>query len=168
MRSDERSKFGGLDAMIKTIVFSLKPALTSLTTSALVSGPSFCLVCALTPAAQAINKQKIISVVGKKDFIAHPLALLRSRHVVFCTWLPSRQSVTFSDRFNVVARLSVRRDITTIFEHRAFTGIITRQHQIDFSAEQVHQFAHVLRPGPDVLSRIKWLPDAQAPGCSRH
>src|SRR6185503_21040752 len=168
MRSDERSKFGGLDEMIKTIVFSLKPALTSLTISALVSGPSFCLFCALTPTAQPINKQKIIRVVGKKDFIAHPLALLRSRHVVFCTWLPALQSVAFSDRFNVVARLSIRRDVTTILEHRAFAGIITRQHQVDFSAEHVHQFAHVLGSAPDVFSRIKRPSDTQPPGCSRH
>src|SRR6185503_10948466 len=168
MRSDERSKFGGLDEIIKTIVFSLKPALTSLTTSALVSGPSFCFVCALTPMAQPINKQKTIRVVGKKDLIAHPLALLRIRHVVFCTWLPARQSVAFSDRFNVVARLSIRRDVATILEHRAFASIITRQHQIDFSAEHVHQLAHVLRPAPDVFSRIKRLSDTQPPSCSRH
>ena len=151
MRSDERSKFGGLDAMIKTIVFSLKPALTSLTISALVSGPSFCLVCALTPMAQPVNKQKIIRVVGKKDFIAHPLALLRIRHVVFCTWLPARQSVAFSDRFNVVARLSIRRDVTTILEHRAFAGIITRQRQIHAAAEYGQKLFQILRAAANIF-----------------
>src|ERR1051325_1905642 len=160
--SGERSKFGSRDAMIRTTVFSLKPALTSLMTSALVSGPSFCLFCALAPTAQPITKQKVNRVVGKKNLIAHPLAL-RSRHVVICTWLPAHQSVSFSNRLHVVARLSVRRDITTVFEHRAFAGIITRQHQIYFSAEHRHQFLQILRSGPDVLGRVKRLADTQSP-----
>src|SRR5258705_12346684 len=37
--SVERSKWAGREAMIEIIVFSLKPAFTSLTTAALVSGP---------------------------------------------------------------------------------------------------------------------------------
>ena len=72
MRSDVRSKFGILEAMMSTIVFSLKPALTSLITSAFVIGPSS-LVCACTPKADPANSSKVIRVVGKKDFIAHPL-----------------------------------------------------------------------------------------------
>src|SRR5262245_55304000 len=159
MRSDVRSKFGILEAMIRTTVFSLKPALTSLMTSALVIGPSSCLLCARTPTAHPISRQKVISVVGKKNFIAHPLAL-RIRHIVLSTWLPARKSVAFSNFLNVVLRLSVRRDVPAIFEHRAFAGIITRQHQFDFPAEHVHQFPHVLGSGPDVFSRVERLANA--------
>src|SRR5215213_3258052 len=74
MRSDERSKFGILEAMISTIVFSLKPALTSLITSAFVIGPSS-LVCACTAKAEPAKRSKVIRNVGKKDFIAHPLSV---------------------------------------------------------------------------------------------
>src|SRR5215217_3412214 len=75
MRSDERSKLGGRDAMIRMIVFSLKPALTCFTSSAVVSGPSFLRSCACAAVAQPASKQKAMNVVGKKDFIAHPLSV---------------------------------------------------------------------------------------------
>src|SRR5262249_22383573 len=154
MRSEERSKPGSREAIIRMIVLSLKPALTSLTTSALVIGPSSCLLCPKATAPPS-NKQKVIKIVGKKDFIAHPLALW-FRHF-FSRRLPATQSVAFSNRFDVVACLSIGRDAATVLEHRAFTGIITRQHQIDFTAEPIHQFPHVLRTGSDVFRRVKRL-----------
>src|SRR6185369_4487929 len=79
MRSEERSKFGILEAMISVIVLSLKPALTSLTTSAFVIGPSF-LVCACTPKAETASKTIVIRVVEKKDFIAYSWHRLRPHY----------------------------------------------------------------------------------------
>src|ERR1043165_8317438 len=82
------------------------------------------------------------------------------RHVVL-TYLPARQSVAFSNRSNIVACLSVRGDVTTILQHRALSGIITREHQIDFTAEHIHQFLQVLSAGPDVFSGVKGLANTE-------
>src|SRR5215213_406911 len=95
---------------------------------------------------------------GRKISSRTPSAL-RFRHVRLCTGLPARQSIAFTNRFNVIARLSVGGDVATILEHRAFSGIITRQHQIDFPAEHVHQFSHVLGAASDVFSRVERLSD---------
>src|SRR5215203_4038337 len=93
---------------------------------------------------------------GRKISSRTPSALW-FRNVGLCFRLPARQSVAFSNRLNVIARLSVGWDVATILEHRAFARIITRQHQIDFPSKHVHQLLHVLGAASDVFSRVERL-----------
>src|SRR5256885_16477879 len=98
---------------------------------------------------------------GKNVSSLTPLAF-GIRHIIF-TWLPARQSVPFSNRSNIVAGLPIGRDVTTILEHRAFSGSITREHQIYFPIEHFHQLTEELLSPPDVLTPVERSPGAHRP-----
>src|SRR5690349_17797782 len=154
-RSVERSNRAGREPIIVMIDFSLKPALTSLTTAALVSGvvlPD----CAQTKLELIRRKRTRRRLrLNRKPFINCFLSLLRTTRLSSNGPLILPHMVAVAYSLDVIARLFERGDSVTVIEHPAFTRIITRQREIHSAVEHRQQFLQILRAATDVVSRVK-------------
>src|SRR5690349_1836728 len=156
-RSVDRSKRAGREAIIVMMDFSLKPALTSFTTAAFVSG-AVLPVCAQTkvePKRRQRTRRRLR--LNKKPFIIVSSLLRTTRR--FSNWLriiPNNVVlVAAANALDVIARLFKRGDSVTVIEHPAFARIITRQRQIHSPVEHGQQFLQILRAATDVFSGIE-------------
>ena len=58
---------------------------------------------------------------------------------------------------HVVARLSIRRHLSAILQHRAFARVVARQDQIDPSVKLPDELLQITRAPRDILCRIRCL-----------
>src|SRR6185369_3705206 len=127
--------------MIVMIVFSLKPALTSLTIDAFVSGPSDCCCC---PNA-SIAKIETHKNAARMSLLINLSRFLGTRDGPF---------VAFADLLYVVASLLIRRHFVSKLRHRTFARVVTRQHEIDAVIEAIQQLPQVSRATGNILRGI--------------
>ena len=102
-----------------------------------------------------------------KNFLMIFLLLLRTWYVIVSTFFAPGQSISLSDRFYIITRLAIRRDISSILENCTFTGIIAGQNEIYLAPKHVHQLAKILCAALDILGRIERFGNAQAASSSR-
>src|SRR5688572_2940768 len=93
---------------------------------------------------------------------------LRSRHVVVFRRLTAVDSITFADLLYVLTSFTIWGNVASVFHDRALSGIITREHQIDATAEHGHQLLQITGAAHDVLGRIVWPANTQPARCSGH
>src|SRR5688500_19374156 len=79
---------------------------------------------------------------------------LRSRHVVVFRRLTAVDSITFADLLYVLTSFTIWGNVASVFHDRAFSGIITREHQIHATPEHGHQLLQITGAAHDVLGRI--------------
>src|SRR5687768_9180345 len=93
---------------------------------------------------------------------------LRSRHVVVFRRLTAVDSITFADLLYVLTSFTIWGNVASVFHDRAFSGIITREHQIHATPEHGHQLLQITGAAHDVLGRIVWPTNTQPARCSGH
>src|ERR1041385_8069777 len=73
-----------------------------------------------------------------------------------------------ADLLDVVACLTIRRHSIAKLRHRAFTGVVTSQHEIHTIVETIQQLAQVPCTAGNILCRIVRTSHAKARRSSRH
>src|SRR6185369_10342525 len=140
--------------MIVMIVFSLKPALTSRTIAAFVSGPSGC--CWPNAPVAKIERHKNAADI---NLLINLSRFLRTRDGPF---------VAFADLLYVVASLLIRRHLVSKLRHRTFAGVVTRKHEIDAVIEAIQQLSQIACAAGNVLCGIVRASHTVARSRARH
>src|SRR4026208_655152 len=136
--------------MIEMIVFSLKPALVSLTIAALLSACCCWLDCAWPNATSERTKTRETEqmIRAANEFMLSPHTFkaklfLRNWPFVLFRRFAAVDSVTLADLFHIVTSFTIWGNVATVFHHRALARIITREDQIDPTAEHGHQLLQI-------------------------